>query len=70
MSFFDGGRVCSNYVEGRMDGWFGAFSTVFQSYQDSGRVYMKGLCAMKRHLRSEIISPQADDNYLETHSNE
>ena len=46
-----------------MDGWmsygYTSLSTVFHSYQDDGRVNIKKLCAMKRRLGSEIISPPA-----------
>ena len=45
-----------------MDGWmtcdFTSFSTVFQSYQDDGRMIMKG-CVQWKPVTTEKISPQA-----------
>ena len=45
-----------------MDGWmtcyFKPFSTVFQSYQDDGRMLMKGLCNPTRFTFEKIL-PQA-----------
>ena len=45
------------------DGWmtcdFMSFSTLFQSYQDNGRMINERLCAVEPHFTVEKISPRA-----------
>ena len=49
-------------MDGRIDGWmdcnFASFSTVFQPYQDDGRMIVKG-CMQWNPFTVEKVSPRA-----------